>query len=208
MAETDFPYTQSYKKIPDFFAKIQSAAVPSKFTQKVLVETMEFKGTNDRPLLNILRSLGFIDASGVPTQTYYDYKNKEKASQIMGKCLKSCYATLYNKDESFHMLTESQIKGHFESTTGKESNNAVLIQMVKTFMQLKSIASFNTSQSDDVEQSSSANISVTSNPNSTYVPNSTSKDFVLTHTIVLNLPVSTDQKVYDVLFRSIKENLL
>ena len=39
-------------------------------------------------------------------------------------------------------------------------------------------------------------------------PEQKSKDFVLTHTIVLNLPASTDQKVYDTLFKSIKENLL
>ena len=201
VVETDFPYTQSYKKIPKFFNVIQSAAVPPKITHKVLIETFEFKGTNDRPLIGILKSLDFIDGNGVPTQLYYDYKNKDIASTILGNCIKSCYKILYDKNEKFHELTVDKIKGFFESTTGKESNNAVLIQMVKTFMQLKSIASFDSNATSVID-------TPILSKDASSIPSHPSKDFVLTHTIVLNLPATTDQKVYDVLFKSIKENLL
>ena len=66
MSDVSFPYVASYKKIPEFFTTIQTAAVPDKVTTRVLANTFEFKGTNDRPLIGVLRSLGFIDENGVP----------------------------------------------------------------------------------------------------------------------------------------------
>lgn len=199
MSDENFPYTQSYKKIPAFFEAIQKAAVPEKFTNKFLYETLEFKGTNDRPLSTLLKNLGFIDSNGNSTQKYFDYKNKDVAPTILGESIRDCYEELYKKDENFHNLSDEKIKGHFESTTGKESNNKVLNYMVKTFISLKNIASFNKKPSSiEIKEK------VTTSTQSMEKP----KDFVLSHTIVINLPSTTDQKVYDVLFKSLKENLL
>lgn len=199
--DAPFPYTQSYKKLPVFFQAIQTAAVPSKFSNKFLVETLEFKGTNDRPFVSILRHLNFINTDGTPTENYSNYKNKDNARNILGQCIKSCYSVLYQKNESFEKLSDEKIRGFFESTTGKESKDRVLDNMVRTFLQLKNLADFDdvTHKVEELPLSQNAT-SLTSDPKS--------KDFVLSHTIVLNLPVSTDQKVYDVLFKSIKENLL
>jgi len=200
MSDVNFPYAQSYKKIPAFFEAIQKAAVPEKFTNKFLYETLEFKGTNDRPLATLLKNLGFIESGGNPTQKYFDYKNKDVAPTILGESVIDCYEELYKKDENFHNLSDEKIKGHFESTTGKESNNKVLNYMVKTFISLKNIASFN-------KKPSSIEINEKVTTQSTQSMEKP-KDFVLSHTVVINLPSTTDQKVYDVLFKSMKENLL
>lgn len=201
MSNTSFPYTQSFKKIPNFFEAIQKAAVPGKFTTKFLYETLEFKGTNDRPLATILKSLGFIDSNGVPTEKYYNYKNKDSASIVLGDSIRNCYDALYQKDEEFHKLNDDKIKGFFESTTGRESNNKILNNMVKTFIELKNLASFDDQSSGiEITKKEEEEIPTQNNPKP--------KDFVLSHTIVVNLPSTTDQKVYDVLFKSMKENLL
>lgn len=196
-----FPYTQSYKKIPAFFKAIQNAAVPTKITQKVLGETFDLKGTNDRTLIGLLKGLGFIDVNGVPTQKYSDYKNPSNAKNILGESIKFCYDALYKKNENLHTLSDAEIKGIFVSITGKESNNKALGDMIGTFLQVKSIAKF------DNVMHTVGELSISKNETSS-LSDRKHKDFVLTHTIVLNLPVSTEQKVYDVLFKSIKENLL
>ena len=201
MSNTNFPYTQSYKKIPEFFEAIQKAVVPEKFTTRFLAETLKFKGTNDRPLTSILKSLDFIDVNGAPTEKYFNYKNKDIASAILGKSIKNCYSTLYQTDEEFHKLSDDKIKGYFESTTGKESKNKILSYMTKTFIELKNLARFDEkSNGIEIGKSTQEEIPIQNNQNS--------KNFVLSHTIVVNLPSTTDQKVYDVLFKSMKENLL
>jgi len=196
-----FPYTQSYNKIPKLLSAIQNAAVPTKFTISVLEQTFDLKSINDRPLIGILKCLGFIDTNGTPTQKYSDYKNPSNAENILGDSIKSCYDALYQKNEHAHTLSEGEIKGMFTSITGKDSSSKPLNQMVKTFLKLKEIAKFDSISQETEELLMPTNeIPIGSNKNS--------KDFVLTHTIVLNLPATTDQKVYDTLFRSIKENLL
>lgn len=196
-----FPYTQSYKKIPEFFESIQRAAVPSRVTISVLEKTFDLKSVNDRPLIGILKCLGFIDGNGAPTSKYSDYKNPTIAPSVLGESIKICYEQLYQKDETAHNLSEDQIKGILMSITGKENDNASLIQMTKTYVALKNLASFDTASTVSPEP-------LQSSVNTSPIPSPVSKDFVLTHTIVLNLPATTDQKVYDTLFKSIRENLL
>jgi hypothetical protein len=64
------PYLSSNKNLGTLFEKIASAKVPPKFTHDFLQTTIGLRGTNDRPLITLLKHLGFIDASGTPTSTY------------------------------------------------------------------------------------------------------------------------------------------
>ena len=97
MSDISFPYTPSYKKIPTYFTAIQRAAVPTRLSTRVLANTFEFKGTNDRPLISILRYLGFIDENGNPTQTYSDYKNPNESRKVLGRSIKKAYEILFQK---------------------------------------------------------------------------------------------------------------
>ena len=97
MYNDDFPYTQSFRKIPDFFKSIQSAAIPKKFTTSVLAEQFDLKGVNDRPLIGVLKNLGFVDDKGTPTNMYKEYRNPINSKNIIGECIKTCYADLYIK---------------------------------------------------------------------------------------------------------------
>jgi hypothetical protein len=53
------PYLSSYKNVGTLFDKIASAKVPPKFTHEFLQNTIGLKGTNDRPLITLLRNMGW-----------------------------------------------------------------------------------------------------------------------------------------------------
>jgi len=80
---TQLPYLPSNKNLETLFSKIQSAKVPDKFTHNFLQTTIGLKGTNDRPFIPFLRTLGFIDQSGTPTTSYRLLKNKETAKMAI-----------------------------------------------------------------------------------------------------------------------------
>jgi hypothetical protein len=61
------PYLASYKNVGKLFENIASAKAPPKFTHSFLQTTLGIKGVGDRPLIPLLRHLGFIDQSGTPT---------------------------------------------------------------------------------------------------------------------------------------------
>ena len=97
-----FPNLNVGGKIPLFFEKIQNAAVPDRFTYKFLIDTLDFKGTNDRPLISLLKCLDFLDGNGNPTEAYRSYKNTQTSRITLGKQIKKCYSMLYERNESIH----------------------------------------------------------------------------------------------------------
>ena len=62
----DFTYTTVPGKIKQLLTKIWEVGVPQKVTVQWL-KTVGFKSSNDTSLIGVLKFIGFIDASGVPT---------------------------------------------------------------------------------------------------------------------------------------------
>ena len=81
------PYVQVPGKISDVFGKIQTCGVPSKFTIEFL-NSLGFTSSNDERLIPLMKSLGFLESSGVPTQRFKDYRDKSQAPKIMGIAIK------------------------------------------------------------------------------------------------------------------------
>ena len=65
----DFPYMPNPSTIKRFLDHIQKAGVPEKVTSRYLVQ-VGFKSTNDRPLIGILKSIGFLAPDGTPTSAW------------------------------------------------------------------------------------------------------------------------------------------
>ena len=200
----EFPNLNVSGKIPLFFEKLQKAAVPEKFTYKFLIDTLGFKGTNDRPLLSLLKCMEFIDDNGIPTDAYRSYKNAQTSKVTLGKQIKKCYSVLYERDESIHSQDNTTIKELFVEISGKEHNNKSVKNMYGIFLKLKDLADF--TESPKLISSTPTPINSSQNNNECEV--NSKKPFQLTHTIVLNLPAVSDPLIYDALFKSLKENLL
>jgi uncharacterized protein DUF5343 len=72
------PYVLSYKNLPTLFEKINAAKIPETgFTHKFLITTIGLKGTSDRAYIPLLRNLGFLDQSNIPTPSYRLLKGKK-----------------------------------------------------------------------------------------------------------------------------------
>ena len=56
--------TGSFTKIPQYFDTLLTAKAPDKFTVKFM-EDLGFKSSNDRQFVNVLKSIGFLDDSGM-----------------------------------------------------------------------------------------------------------------------------------------------
>jgi hypothetical protein len=84
----ELPYLPSYKNVGALFEKISTAKVPESFTQKYLYNTIGLKGANDRPLISLLKTLGFVDNSGKPTPRYAALKNDKIAGIEIARGIK------------------------------------------------------------------------------------------------------------------------
>lgn len=201
-------YLQSTKNLPSIMDAIQAAGVPDKFSYEFL-KTLGFSSSNDRSIIAVLKSLGFIDGSGKPLEPYRAYKNKTIAKKVLGKAIKNAYEDIFLANENAQNQSYEKIKGIIAAATGK--GDSVVEKMASTFKSLCSLAEF----TDDIpnktieevthEESKSLkhtnHLEEQSNPMVQRSP-------TFHYNIQIHLPVTKDISVYNAIFKSIKEHLM
>jgi hypothetical protein len=141
------PYLVTSRNVAPLFAKISAAKVPDAFSQPFLYQTIGFKSNNDRALIPLLRSLGFIDASGKPTSAYSQLKNPKLAGRAIAKGIKTAYEPLFEANEDAQELSTDDLKGLVAQVAGTEQETTRRI--VSTFQALTGLADF--TAEDDTE---------------------------------------------------------
>jgi len=195
-------YLYTVKNLPDMLAAIQKASVPPKFTHEFL-QTLGFKSTNDRSLINVLKGLGFLDSNSVPTPIYSQYRDKDIAKKVLAQQIKKAYAGLFMTDEHAEKLSSENVRGKLATLTGKD--DSVVSKMASTFTALSSLADFTGAPPEkpvskpEEEKVESPALEKSEKPNI---------GLAFSHVIYINLPTTTDVAVYDAIFKSMREHLL
>lgn len=139
------PYLVSYKNVPTLFEKIGSAKIPDSFTHNFLQTTVGLKATNDRALIPLLRTFGFIDQSGVPTPTYRLLKG-DKRRAALAEGIRRAYRPLFDAEENAHQLSGEKLKGLVAQIAGTDDD--MTSRIANTFQALTRLADFDTKPED------------------------------------------------------------
>lgn len=142
-------YLASNKNLETLFTTIQSAKVPDRFTQEFLGTTIGLKGTNDRMMIPLLRTLGFLEASGAPTAAYRELKNRDSAKRAIAKGVRTAYAPLFEANEAAHSLSSDKLKGLVAQVAG--TDDSMTARIVGTFSALCRLGDFAASPVDSAK---------------------------------------------------------
>jgi uncharacterized protein DUF5343 len=140
----ELPYLPSYKNVGLLFEKIRTAKIPETFTQKFLYETIGLKGTGDRPLINLLKNLSFLDGAGKPTSKYSALKNEKIAGIEIARGVREAYKPLFDANEIAHTLIPNDLKGLVAQVSGADTNTTAKI--VGTFKSLLAVSDFDSEE--------------------------------------------------------------
>ena len=204
-------YFTSTKNLPAILDQIQRAQVPSKFTYDHLKQ-MGFPSSNDRPIIPILKALGFLDPSGTPQERYRRFKGTPAdAKRVMAEGIRDAYTDVFAIDESAHALSADELKGIFGRLSGK--SEAVTDKMALTFRALVEQANFSAPAVDEAQEEGQQEDEENQRDQNGGRPSNEeggrrAGTLALRHDVHVHLPVSDDIKVYDAIFRSLRENLL
>lgn len=144
----DLFYLSSYKNVDKLFEKIEAAKAPDVFTNTFLTDTIGLKSTSDRPLINMLKKMGFLDSTGRPTETYGLLKNKSVAKIAIADGVRKVYAPLFEANEKANELTPDDLKGLIAQITGGEKS--VVKQIAYTYAAMAKGADFTKSAKPEV----------------------------------------------------------
>lgn len=207
-------YLTSTKRLSEILDAIKTAKAPEKFTQNFL-ETLEFKTKGDRLVIGVLKALGLLDDTGKPTERYYQFLDQSQSAAVLAEAIEDAYVDLFAVNRNAHTLNRQEVIGKFRTLSQGKYSDAVLDKMALTFIGLAGLADFDSrSDSPNAPPQDTAeedHLQAPRQPDS--IPSSpTSSRGIdlggLVYNIQIVLPETRDPKVYDALFRSLKEHLL
>src|SRR5665213_113299 len=128
-------YLITTKNVEPFFNGLITAKAPDVFTQKVL-ESLEFKSTNDRLYISLLKGLGFLDTNGAPTERYFHFLDQSQSKRVLAEAIQEAYSDLFAVNFKANELTVAEVKNKFRTLTQGKNSEKVLALMANTFKAL------------------------------------------------------------------------
>ncbi|MBN1761551.1 MAG: DUF5343 domain-containing protein [Methanomicrobia archaeon] len=195
----EYPYILVTGRLKDFLKHIKSAGVPPKITISYL-PSVSFKSTNDRPIVKVLKFIGFLDSSGIPTESYKQFRLRG-AEVVMAKALRVAYEDLFRTYPDAYRKDNEALKDFFRSHT--TAGEQVVNQTVVTFKALCEFADFE-AKIEGEKQPKTENESEDSSKGESH---GAPRDVTVNINIQLQLPATDDAQVYENLFSALKKHL-
>jgi len=207
-------YLVTTKNLDAFFNSILNAQAPPKFTMKFL-EQLEFKSSNDRLLIGVLKLLDFIDSDGVPQERYFKFLDQTQSKQILAQAIREAYADLFAVNVKANEMSPNEVKNKLKTLTQGSKSDRVLGWMANTFTALCNYADFSKQSSKELmklnkEEKHSEDNSEENHDSKKMTHELINKNITteMHYNIQIHLPETRDITVYDAIFKNLKEHLL
>lgn len=208
-------YLVTTKNLESFLNSIQSAQAPDRVTNKFLTQ-LDFTSSNDRLLIGVLKSLGFIDEGGVPQKRYFEFLDQTQSKQVLADAIREAYADLFALNKKAQTMTVDEVKNKFRTLLQGQKSDNVLSLMANTFKALSDLADWeSTSPEIKVPPVAAEEIVVEPSEPTVAVPpvdkirpsNGSGSAMELHYNIQIHLPESRDPAVFDAIFQALRKHL-
>ncbi len=201
-------YLTSTKNLAALLEAMKTAQAPDTFNLKFL-EGLGFPSSNDRLIVGVLVALGFLSQDKKPTDRYFRFLDQTQSAVVLAEGIREAYDDLFKVNTSAQKLSRSEVINKFKTLSQGQLSESVLDKMALTFSELVKLADFETKAAIASTEHSDIVAPDTEFQRSEPRPPSSSRSLGgLHYNIQIILPESRDPKVYDALFRSLKEHIL
>lgn len=207
------PYMVSPGLIPKILEKIHQARRPDRFTQDFLETKLGHSGGGARPIIPLLKRMGFLGSDGVPTPFYDQFRNTDTRGIAIAEGMKNAFNELFERNEYVYDLPRDKLTGQVVEITGGTKDDSKTKAIVGTFLALNEIADFDGETPDystpelTPETPQSAHL-LTDTQAAPPIHNSGNFELKVGYTINLNLPETNDPEVFNSIFKALRDNLL
>ena len=205
-------YLLTTKNLDAFLNSLLNAQAPPKFTNKFL-EQLEFKSTNDRLFIGMLKFLGFIDGLGSPQDRYFKFLDQTQSKFVLAEAIKEAYADLFTVNVKANEMSVNDVKNKLKTLTQGSKSETVIGCMANTFTALCKYADFSKHTTKEVvtvtkKEQIAEEIPHTNEHKMTHELINKKITTEMHYNIQIHLPETRDITVYDAIFKSLKEHLL
>lgn len=209
MASKTLPYLVAPGSLKSALERIQAAATPERVTGDFVTTKLQIKGGTGAAMIPYLKRVGFVNSDGTPTDLYKRFRNPAQARAAAADAVKIGYKPLGEINEYFYALGDKDLLGIIVQATGVEPKSKVASCILSTLKTLKSFADFEAKAAEMESKGSDATKQLATQQTPQHLPLPRGRvGLNLSYTINLNLPATTDQAVFNAIFKSLKEHLL
>ena len=142
-----YGYADVQSRITPLMRKVQETGLPSRVDSAWLA-SIGFNKSNDPSLTRVLKQIGFVEGTGVPSPRWQRYRDKQAAPIVLAEAIRDGYSDLFKIYPSAEQQAEADLEDFFASNT--TAGELARRRMVRTFQALCSLADF--SEADDTSQ--------------------------------------------------------
>ena len=205
-------WTNKPNAIKGYLEAIRQAEPPERFSIKFL-DNLGFKSTNDRKFISILKSLGFLDADGKPTDRYYEYLDLSQSEAVLAEAIREAFGDLFAINKEAQKFDTDQVTNKLKTLYAGAKKTSVIGYIANTFTALVGCADFEAADvkgkptppkkpsEDDPKEKKK--LPLEQRPS---VGEKLTVDGLQYH-INIALPESRDQAVYDAIFKALRDHL-
>jgi hypothetical protein len=200
----DVPYILSTNNLPKLFSTIQTAGRPQKVTHTYL-KSLGFSSSNDRYLIGLLRTLGFIDATGTPTDRWVQYKNTQKARTVMADAIREGWSPLFALYPDANRKDDEAVR-NWMRTANPSIAESTIGRALSTFRAVCKLGEFDaaTTPAPSVDAQPT---STTAAIASATLPTASHGGLVINLNIELHIPPTENGEIYEKFFAAMKRHL-
>lgn len=142
----EYTYTTVPGKIARLLQKIREVGVPSKANQQWM-RTIGFTSSNDKTLLGVLKQIGLVDSSSIPTSTWTQFRGAN-SKEVLGSAIRNGYAELFAVYADADRRSVTEIEHVFSTSTS--AGRQAIGKTVSTFKALCEQATFSDSAASEL----------------------------------------------------------
>jgi hypothetical protein len=209
----NLPYltaTGTLKKILD---RLIEASRPDKFNSDFLENILKMQGGSARATIPILKRTGFVTSDGVPTDLYARFRTEGGRGPAALQALRTGFPEIFKRSEYAHAVDDAKLRDMIVEITGLKPSDQVAQLIKSTFNVIKSYIpagmdpSIGAADDDTLTGEDSSNQSGQAQ-NLVSRQSHRSEKLGLVYNINVVLPETSDLRVLNAIFRSLKENLM
>lgn len=213
MVVETYTYHVNPVNLKKFLQHIQTAGVPSSKVTFQYVSSVGFKNSNDRAIITVLKAIGFLNKSGLATDTWRAYRNKSQSKKVLAAALRKAYPTLFATYPDANRKDTEALRNFFSSHTSV--GEGALGYMVRTFKTMADMADFESPAETlpevevevEQEQEQDQQEKVGAVVKRKVLPG-TPNGMTVNINIQLQIPATDKAEVYDSFFAAMKKHLL
>ncbi|WP_047455353.1 DUF5343 domain-containing protein [Rhizobium rhizogenes] len=203
----NLPYIASPGSIKTALDKIRNAATPERVTQDFIQTKLQIKGGTGASIPPFLKKIGLVNSDATPSVLYNRFRNTQTSGFAIAEAMRIGYRELFDINEYCYDLIDRDLLSLVCQATGAAVDSSTAKLTVASFKNLRSFADFDAKAKATEITNDEDTLSVTKPYHPTHLPEG-KLGLNLSYTINLNLPATSDQAVFNAIFRSLREHLL